>query len=163
MANSLNLTGVEDLPKQVEMLREFGMWPVLLIFAHVNKFCPVIVEMCGLRTDYHSGMKIYKLHCLKVKQATDLYDCRKKWARCQSNTLFYCKEIFFRSCFDFGTGPIPNSRNTPLVLENLQPLSCLVIPRLVNTFWIILCAPKITVIKNLLFFHLVVRLFIYLF
>ena len=48
------------------------------------------------------------------------------------------------------------------VLTNLQPQSWLVNVRLVNTFWTILFAPNITVMKNLLFFHLVVRLFIYL-
>ena len=70
MAESLNITGVEDLTERVEMLREFEIWPVLINFARVGEFCPVIVDMCSLRTDYHSGTKNYKLHCLKVKQAT---------------------------------------------------------------------------------------------
>ena len=67
IADSLNMTVVEGLPKRVEMLREFGIRPVLI---KIDEFCPVIVEMCGLRTDYYSGTKKYKLHCLKAKQAT---------------------------------------------------------------------------------------------
>ena len=70
IADSLNKNAAEDLPKQVEMLREFGIWPVLINLARVDEFCPVIVEMCDLRTDYYSNTKNYKLHCLKVKQTT---------------------------------------------------------------------------------------------
>ena len=64
IAELLNITGVEDLPERVEILRE--------------KFCLVIVEMCGLRTDYHSGTKNYKRHCLKAKQATHPFELQEE-------------------------------------------------------------------------------------
>ena len=32
IAESINITGVEDLPERVEMLREFGICPVLINF-----------------------------------------------------------------------------------------------------------------------------------
>ena len=58
MADSLNMTGVKDLPEQVVILQDFGIWPVLINFLTcTDKFCPVIVEMCSLYTDYYSGTK----------------------------------------------------------------------------------------------------------
>ena len=39
------MTGVEDLRKQVEVLRKFVIWPVLKNLARVDEFCPAIVEI----------------------------------------------------------------------------------------------------------------------
>ena len=75
------MTDVEDLLKQVEVLREFGIGPVLINLGRVDKFCPVIVEMCGLRTDCHSGTKNYKLNCLKVEAGNMSFFIARKSGR----------------------------------------------------------------------------------
>ena len=55
------MTGVKDLQKRVEVLRELRHWLVVITLARVDKFCLVIVAMCGLRTDYRSGEKKFVL------------------------------------------------------------------------------------------------------
>ena len=89
------MSGVEDFPKRMKMLREFGIRPIVINFARVDEFCPVIVEMCGLRNNNHSGTKNYKLPCLKAKQETRPFLLREEVGRCKTTRCFSPKKHFF--------------------------------------------------------------------
>ena len=74
--------------------------------APVDEFCPVIVEMCGLRTDYHNGTKNYKQHCFKAKQATNPF-------LFTHHTSYYCENASRLRAFVPVTGAEPVGMGLP--------------------------------------------------